>query len=210
MKATSTISLSAAALLLSATSGVQAADQAEVNFLTALVDDYQAHKTEYIKFLATATSIPLELATIATQVLTYTDHSYTTLLDNPDLDFGKVESFASELPWYTRLELEADGSASATPTSRSTSDSTTSHGDVASASADESSTEGGQSETESNGHSTTQTGNTLTTSRSQTTATTGSQTNTRTTTHETSTTTGGANGLLAPFGAAVGLAIALL
>lgn len=209
MKATSTISLSAAALLLSATSGVQAADQAEVNFLTALVDDYQAHKTEYIKFLATATSIPLELATIATQVLTYTDHSYTTLLDNPDLDFGKVESFASELPWYTRLELEADGSASATPTSRSTSDSTTSHGDVASASADESSTEGGQSETESNGHSTTQTGNTLTTSRSQTT-TTGSQTNTRTTTHETSTTTGGANGLLAPFGAAVGLAIALL
>ncbi|KAI5958935.1 TIR3 [Candida theae] len=87
-----------------------AADQSDVQFLTALVGDYQDHKTDYIRFFGTANDVPGALSTLATQVLTYTDTSYTTLLDNNQLNIGQLESYASNIPWYTRIEAAAGGS----------------------------------------------------------------------------------------------------
>lgn len=87
-----------------------AADQSDVQFLTALVGDYQDHRTDYIKFFGTADDVPGVLSTLATQVLTYTDTSYTTLLDNNDLNIGQLESYATNIPWYTRIEAAAGGS----------------------------------------------------------------------------------------------------
>lgn len=188
MRATTAIKLSAASLVLSAT-GVKAADQADVDFLTALVDDYQAHKTQYIQYLATASSIPMELATIATHVLTYTDHSYTTLLDNPDLDIGIVESFASDLPWRTRLGLGAAAGGNSEETSAATTTTRTSESHE---------TDNATSET---GHqdNTTTTDTTLT----RQTTTSGTRTTAQPTTVAT-TQRDAAGGLIAPVGAAVG------
>ncbi|KAI5967493.1 TIR3 [Candida margitis] len=87
-----------------------AADQSDVQFLTALVGDYQEHRTDYIKFFGTADDVPGVLSTLATQVLTYTDTSYTTLLDNNNLNIGELESYATNIPWYTRIESAAGGS----------------------------------------------------------------------------------------------------
>lgn len=98
--------------LLLATS-VHAAGEQEVAFLTALVGDYQSHRTEYIKYFATATGIPGALSTLATQVLTYTDDSYTTLLNgNNAVNVGELESYATNIPWYTRIEAAAGDSGS--------------------------------------------------------------------------------------------------
>ncbi|EMG48746.1 hypothetical protein G210_0647 [Candida maltosa Xu316] len=106
----SSLSLTA---ILSSTLVSAAADQSQVDFLTAFVGDFQDHKTEYVKYFATAQGIPPELSTLATQVLTYTDQSYTTLLDNDNLDVNNLISYASGIPWYTRIQAEiANGSGS--------------------------------------------------------------------------------------------------
>lgn len=92
-----------------------AADESEVNFLTALVSDYNDNKKEYVDFIRTATDVPAGLTSLAVAVATYTDDSYTTLLDNSAINVESLMSFATELPWYTRLEAEVeageDGSA---------------------------------------------------------------------------------------------------
>lgn len=106
MKLSLTLLASLATFILSA----RAADQSDVQFLTALVGDYQDHRTDYIKFFGTADDVPGVLSTLATQVLTYTDTSYTTLLDNNDLNIGQLESYATNIPWYTRIEAAAGGS----------------------------------------------------------------------------------------------------
>ncbi|CAD1808421.1 Seripauperin and TIP1 family protein [Candida parapsilosis] len=120
MKLSLTLLTSLAAVM----SSVRAADQSDVQFLTALVGDYQDHKTEYIRFFGTANDVPGALSTLATQVLTYTDTSYTTLLDDNNLDIGQLESYATNIPWYTRIEAAAGGSGG----SGDSGDSTTSGG----------------------------------------------------------------------------------
>ena len=106
MKVSLTLLTSFAAIISSAL----AVDQSDVQFLTALVGDYQEHKTDYIRFFGTANDVPGALSTLATQVLTYTDTSYTTLLDNNQLNIGQLESYATNIPWYTRIEAAAGGS----------------------------------------------------------------------------------------------------
>ncbi|CAK9437336.1 uncharacterized protein LODBEIA_P17140 [Lodderomyces beijingensis] len=92
-------------------------DQTEIRFLTALVGDYQAHRTDYIRFFATATGIPAALSTLATQVLTYTDDSYTTI---QNVDVSALASYATNIPWFTRIAAEAGGAAANTGTGEAT------------------------------------------------------------------------------------------
>lgn len=105
-----------------------AANLEEVQFLTALVSDYDDNKKEYVDFIRTAASYPQDLVRLATQVITYTDDSYTTLLDDGNIDVSGLMSFASELPWYTRIEAEAGGSGSASAATSGSGSSSTSSG----------------------------------------------------------------------------------
>ncbi|PSK35826.1 hypothetical protein C7M61_004308 [Candidozyma pseudohaemuli] len=102
---------SLASVLALAASGVKAANSEDAEFLTKLVSDYDAHKTQYLAFARTA-SAPAELTELATKVATYKDDSYTTLLDNTDYDISALKDFATELPWYTRLEASGSGGSS--------------------------------------------------------------------------------------------------
>lgn len=107
-----------------------AADAEEVEFLTAFVSDYDDNKKQYVDYFMTATDIPKGLTKLAKEVITYTDDSYTTLLDSDDIDIDSLMSFAEELPWYSRLNLDAaaasgSGSASTSGSSGSTSSSKT-------------------------------------------------------------------------------------
>lgn len=105
-------------------------DDDDVQFLTKLVNDYKDHTKDYLQFVRTASSVPDQFSSLALEVATYTDDSYTTLLDDVDID--PLESFASEFPWHTRLEAddsdddsddESSGSANAAAASTSGSDS---------------------------------------------------------------------------------------
>ena len=141
-----TVSLS---LLLSSLVASEAASS-DVQFLTALVGDYQDHKTDYIKFFATAKDVPGDLSTLATKVLTYTDDSYTTLLNDDSLNVSNLEAYATSLPWYSRIQADAGGkgSASGSGSAKSTASAEKSSGSSASASstASGSSSKGGVSE----------------------------------------------------------------
>lgn len=119
--------------LLSTISMVNA-DQ-DVEFLTKLVNDYKDHTGDYFNFIRTAKSVPNQFSALATQVGTYTDDSYTTMLNSVDIE--PLEEFATEFPWYSsRLEVaddddsdkssEADSEAT---TSGSSSESSESSGD---------------------------------------------------------------------------------
>lgn len=84
-----------------------AANQDDVDFLTALVSDYDENKKQYVDFIRTANDVPADLIRLATQVVTYTDDLYTTLLDGDDVNVSSLKAFATELPWYSRLAAEA-------------------------------------------------------------------------------------------------------
>lgn len=100
-----------ASLFTLAVSGVQADKSEEINFLTALVDDYNDHKKEYLNFAKTAKDAPPDLTKLALQVKTYTDDSYTTLINNDDIHVLSLMDFATELPWYSRLDKDAPASS---------------------------------------------------------------------------------------------------
>ncbi|CAK7892065.1 repressed By RIM101 protein 2 [[Candida] anglica] len=96
-----------------------AANAQEVAFFTALVGDYQANKLQYIQYIATANDVPGAVSSLAMQVRTYSadDTSYTTLLNDGNIDIPALESFATNVPWYSRIVSDAGatlGGASAT------------------------------------------------------------------------------------------------
>lgn len=86
--------------------------ESDVQLLTALASDVNSNLKQYIDFFATAKNVPPIILTIAPQIKTYTDNAYTTLLNNPSLDLPALESFASQLPWYSRIIAERSGDAS--------------------------------------------------------------------------------------------------
>lgn len=99
--------LSTTAIITALSAGLaNAVESQDVAFLTALVSDFSANKKEYLNFLATA-SFPGEITSLAKEVGTYTDDSYTTLLKDSSLDILSLESYATNFPWYTRLASEA-------------------------------------------------------------------------------------------------------
>ncbi|RCK62848.1 hypothetical protein Cantr_09460 [Candida viswanathii] len=185
MKFTTSFSLAALFASLVASADVP---QSQIDFFTALVGDYQDHKTEYIRYFATAQDVPDQLKTIATQVLTYTDDSYTTLLENESLNVPELESYATELPWYSRLEEAAGGDASGAASASETGSGSGSASATRSGSASGSATSNAASASESGSSSATSSASATTTSAA-----------------------GNANGIIAPVGAALGaLAVALM
>lgn len=86
-----------------AVSSAQAAASSDVQFLTALVSDYDNNKKQYFSFIRTAKDVPPDLTSLARDVVTYKDNSYTTLLDDSKINVASLRSFATELPWYSRL-----------------------------------------------------------------------------------------------------------
>lgn len=87
--------------------GAAAAESDQVAFLTALVGDFKDHKGDYLKFYQTASDVPAILTSLVKQVGTYKDDSYTTLLDNSDINVASLSSYATNLPWYSRIEADA-------------------------------------------------------------------------------------------------------
>ncbi|CAH2353552.1 temperature shock-inducible protein 1 [[Candida] railenensis] len=109
MKASQLITASA---LSTAVLGATSVPASEIEFLTVLVNDLKSNQASYLGYVATATDIPSGVTALALEVQTYTDDSYTTLLDSGNIDVAAIESFAAGLPWYTRLEAQLTGAAS--------------------------------------------------------------------------------------------------
>lgn len=88
----------------------------DVEFLTKLVSDVSHHIDDYFFFLRTADiKIPKEFGSMADRLRSYTDDSYTTLLEASDFDVTLLESFATHLDWYeTRLEVSGINTATST------------------------------------------------------------------------------------------------
>ena len=81
-------------------------------------------------------------------MLTYTDDSYTTLLNDDSLNVSNLEAYATSLPWYSRIQADAGGSGSGSGSAKSTASAEKSSGSSASASSNAggSSSKGGVSE----------------------------------------------------------------
>lgn len=122
-------SFTLATLTASLLAVVQAVDQSDIAFVTALVSDYKSNPKEYINFIQTAQDVPAQVTHLAIKAATYTDDSYTTLLET--MDVSSLEAYASTaLPWYSRIvsaaeQGEESGSSAATPTSSQSSSSRT-------------------------------------------------------------------------------------
>lgn len=81
--------------------------ESDAAFFTALVGDFKSDSQQYLGFIATGgVAVPAAIMKYAPQFRTYTDDSYTTLLANSDVNVSELRSFASELPWYTRIVAE--------------------------------------------------------------------------------------------------------
>ncbi|CAH6722409.1 repressed By RIM101 protein 2 [[Candida] jaroonii] len=79
----------------------------DVEFLTKFVSDVKDNYNQYAKFIVTTDiNIPKQFSSLAREVITYTDDSYTTLLEDPDFDVNEIERFATNFEWYSsRLEV---------------------------------------------------------------------------------------------------------
>lgn len=171
--------------------------QSQIDFLTALVSDYQGNVNQYIQFFATAKDVPSGLGAIATKVLTYTDDSYTTILENLSIDVDAIESYATELPWYTRLQEAVGEDASGSDSGSASETGSASKSNSNSASGSGSGSGSGSASGSASGSSSVK-------------ATSASSSSSASATSS-GTSDAGANGIIAPVGAALGaLAIALM
>lgn len=83
------------------------------SFLTKLVSDVKANPKDYLNYIQTASvSIPEELTPLALQVRTYTDDSYTTLVDSQQE--SELLSFVTGLPWYSSRLMGDSNDANST------------------------------------------------------------------------------------------------
>lgn len=119
------LSLLVSALLFT----VARATDETVAFVTAFIADAEANRNDYIGLLFNpSVQIPSTLMAVYNEAMTYTDDSYTSLI-NSDFPFSELSTFATGLPWYsTRLSAElaaaTEGSSIASATTGSTSEST--------------------------------------------------------------------------------------
>lgn len=88
---------------------VRAVDSSDVAFFTALVEDLKSNQGQYMSFVMTANSIPPQVTSLAMRIRTYTDDAYTTLLQDTRYDVTSLQDFATELPWYSRIQAQAYG-----------------------------------------------------------------------------------------------------
>ncbi|RLV95481.1 hypothetical protein JA1_001024 [Spathaspora sp. JA1] len=182
----------------------------DVEFLTALVHDFQDHKTQYFQFFATATAVPADLAPLATHVLTYTDDSYTTLLQETSINIPHLQSYVTKLPWHTRIQFDAGAAGEGTDHENHTGTDTatgtgTGTGAVTVTTTPTGTGTGTGTQTVSpTGRTVTQTTTPTTSPSPARTTGTGTHTETHTTGTQTTTTTGGV-GSFAPVGAMLGV-----
>lgn len=110
-------------LLVTFITVIDAADKSQIQFVTRLVDDAKDNLQDYMKFVKTATeSIPADFTSLAKQVQTYQDDSYTTLIDKENINVSQLQSFATGLPWY-KERIAGDSSSDSDSDSNSNSDS---------------------------------------------------------------------------------------
>jgi ElaB/YqjD/DUF883 family membrane-anchored ribosome-binding protein len=89
------------ALILALFASLAAAQRDEQ--LNGIVSDLGAHRSEYLGQIASGNVPPADLLSLAQEVQTYTDDSFTTLYS--EVDLGAVSSYVTGLPWYSsRLE----------------------------------------------------------------------------------------------------------
>jgi len=105
------LSLLVASSIVSVASAKSIAES-DVQFFTALVSDLKANPASYVNFMGTAKDVPQAITKYAKSLQTYTDDSYTTLLENSDVNISTLRAFASELPWYSKIAEAAAGGAS--------------------------------------------------------------------------------------------------
>lgn len=88
----------------------------EIQFLTVLVGDFKSHGRDYVDYIRTAQNVPPEVTQLALKVATYTNNAYTTMLTDSNINVASLRSFATQLPWYTRIlqELAAAGAGATT------------------------------------------------------------------------------------------------
>ncbi|KAK6461245.1 Seripauperin and TIP1 family-domain-containing protein, partial [Scheffersomyces coipomensis] len=120
------ISILSITLLLNLSSFINAEslDSSQLHFLTIFVNDAKSHLSDYIQYIETATvSVPEGLTSLAIEVQTYTNDAYTSLLSsNGEINISQLETFATNLPWYSsRLEGSIEtGATTSTATTTST------------------------------------------------------------------------------------------
>jgi len=74
-----------------------------VDVATVLLNDIGEHINDYMSLVGGTIPIPTDLVKYYTEVATYTDDSYTSILS--DFPTQQVESIVTQLPWYSsRLE----------------------------------------------------------------------------------------------------------
>lgn len=107
MQFTSVLAILAAAI----TAAAQSLDLSEMDFLTKLVDDVRSNQNQYMKYIKTGGDYPKDFTSLAMQVRTYKDDSYTTLLKSESVNMQELLSFVGKLPWANRVEGSGSGSS---------------------------------------------------------------------------------------------------
>ncbi|CAK7904782.1 repressed By RIM101 protein 2 [[Candida] anglica] len=119
-------------LILNLITLIYAMDSSDAAFITRLVDDVKSNVNDYVQFYLTATvSVPKQFTQVALQLQSYTGSDYASVVESDDINVTSLESFATNLPWYSsRLAVNdvsaatttgdgTSGSATATQTSSS-------------------------------------------------------------------------------------------
>lgn len=107
--------LSKLAVVAALAASTQAADEwtTEIPFITAFVADLKGNINDYLGLIASGSSIPPVLLSLYQEISSYTDDSYTTLIES-DFPITALQGFVTGLPWYeTRLSAELAAVATA-------------------------------------------------------------------------------------------------
>ncbi|CAI5756194.1 unnamed protein product [Candida verbasci] len=76
--------------------------QQQVELFTKIVSDIKLHPSDYINLFRTGdVAIPINLLGQVGQITTYTDDSYTTMIENSDIR-NNLDNLATQLPWYNQ------------------------------------------------------------------------------------------------------------
>ncbi|ODV87322.1 hypothetical protein CANARDRAFT_174389 [[Candida] arabinofermentans NRRL YB-2248] len=90
------------------------------DLLTAIKGDIDGNLVQYVSYISAHPGAEVNsLLALYEAAVTYTDTSYTTLVNDDELN--AISSFATALPWYTRIEAEVGGASSTVESTSSSS-----------------------------------------------------------------------------------------
>ena len=78
-------------------------EKSDVKFLTKLVGDVLRHDLDYVRYYATGSLAP-QATSLISRLSSYTDDSYTTLIDNSQIQVDSLRSIVTWLPWGSRIQ----------------------------------------------------------------------------------------------------------